>query len=282
MSATVEYPLVPDSEDQLQAGQFWSIPLRNGSYGCGVVVELDKKSGVAFFHGVLLDWRDSTPPTQAVVISSTEILAKSFCGAAAITVGGGRIEGRVEVERLAIELPEEIDSVAGHNRKVFQGSTIVRDASADDLRQLQTRGMGSMGSFRVAAERRLVTTRRFIVLWPPEVNYGKLAAAFEGLDEENETARLGPLGGDKVFYNQPKIERFLGADWYQGPAASYLAKGFVPWVFDFAPGSPLFRKSANAMTSLASGYVDNGIDPIMSTADFVTAYPADQPWPFAD
>ena len=286
MSLDVDYPLIPTSEHDLRAGQFWSIPLSDGRYGCGVVMEVDQMENVDYFHGVLLDWVGRSRPTVQDVVAATEILGKRSCGVLAITVGDGQIEGQVDVDDLHVSLPEEVVGPATGPIEVYRGSRMLRQATDVDRASLQPRGMGSIGSFRVSAERNLVTTRRLIALWRPhpEVNQGKLQEVFSSLGEtEYIGGRLGSMDGEKVFYAvNPKRRQFIGDAWYEGPAAPHLAEGYAPFVFDYAPGSDLFKRALSATVERWEGYVDNGTEPIMTTQEFQERYPPDSPWPFAD
>ncbi len=94
--------------------------------------------------------------------------------------------------------------------------------------------------------------------------------------------RLGPLDGEKVFYAvNPKRRGFIGDEWYGGPASEYLDRGYVPFVFDYAPGSELFKRAVSAAVARWDGFVDNGVEPIMTTREFQDRYPLGSEWAFA-
>ena len=67
------YPFVPKSNRWLEAGQFWAVPLSDGRFACGRVLdvprELDLHVPVArtMFLAGLLDWVGDTPPTAAAI-----------------------------------------------------------------------------------------------------------------------------------------------------------------------------------------------------------------------
>jgi hypothetical protein len=66
----INYPFVPKSTAHLEPGQFWSIPLDNGRFGCGRVIQLCCKEGKrdtrAFLAG-LLDWSGDEPPSSEAI-----------------------------------------------------------------------------------------------------------------------------------------------------------------------------------------------------------------------
>lgn len=62
----VNYPFHPRSTRQLVAGHFWGIPLDDGRFACGRVLQVGGKliptPRVSFFAG-LLKWIGLVPPT---------------------------------------------------------------------------------------------------------------------------------------------------------------------------------------------------------------------------
>ena len=53
------YPLTPKTTAHLRPGQFWSIPMSDGRFGCGRVLRADTGSatgGRTRFIGAILDW----------------------------------------------------------------------------------------------------------------------------------------------------------------------------------------------------------------------------------
>ncbi|MCE2570054.1 Imm26 family immunity protein [Motilimonas eburnea] len=89
------YPFKPKSTSYLKRGQFWSVPLENGKYCCGVVVgklsTLDKVDS-RMFIAALLDWVGDTPPTIDLVAGS-RILEQSYAHIKTIQETGGEILG---------------------------------------------------------------------------------------------------------------------------------------------------------------------------------------------
>lgn len=57
----MEYPFRPKSNRFLLPGQFWAIPLENGKFACGRVIEIEPDSRTGFLAG-LMDWLGDAPP----------------------------------------------------------------------------------------------------------------------------------------------------------------------------------------------------------------------------
>ncbi len=90
-----KYPFTPKSSHRLEPGDFWSIPLSNGKYSCGRVVERMPKgmagAGVGFLGGVL-DWCGAIPPTNES-IAGAAFLSQGIMHIKAIITTGGVILG---------------------------------------------------------------------------------------------------------------------------------------------------------------------------------------------
>jgi hypothetical protein len=90
-----EYPFVPKSSTRLTPGDFWAVPLRDGTFACGRVVErmpTGKPGARVGFLGGLLDWRDSSKPDDQS-IAGASFLAQGVVHIRAITSSGGSILG---------------------------------------------------------------------------------------------------------------------------------------------------------------------------------------------
>lgn len=132
------FPFVPKSSKNLELGDFWSIPLDDGCFGCGRVVghwPSDWKGSFRGFFAGLLDWVSSSPPT-AVAIAGAPALIQGGAHIKTIIATGGVILGNRPLEsdgitpHLFIEYPD--------NRKayVFRGMEQIRVASEEDVRAL--------------------------------------------------------------------------------------------------------------------------------------------------
>ncbi|EMY14089.1 hypothetical protein LEP1GSC043_1391 [Leptospira weilii str. Ecochallenge] len=60
---SVKYPFVPKSNRSLIPGQFWAIPLYNGKFACGRVIEVHTFETKMFLAG-LMDWIGEVVPKE--------------------------------------------------------------------------------------------------------------------------------------------------------------------------------------------------------------------------
>lgn len=107
-----DYPFVPKSTNLLERGQFWAIPLSDGSYGAGCVVGKHIKNGKpssrAFLAGVI-GWHGKESPT-AEDLFGREVFKFAFAHIKVITESGGEILGKA---RLKLDkLPESAESLS--------------------------------------------------------------------------------------------------------------------------------------------------------------------------
>ena len=100
-----KYPFLPKSSQRLTPGGFWAIPLMDGSFGCGVVLELHPKgipgSKVAFLTG-LLNWHGMSPPTSEALAGS-RTLEQGVAHILAITQTDGEVLGNRQLVLDGIE-----------------------------------------------------------------------------------------------------------------------------------------------------------------------------------
>jgi hypothetical protein len=89
----------------LEPGQYWSIPLDNGRFACGRVIQLQIKNGKrdrrSFLAG-LMDWWGRKPPT-ADRIAGCEVIEQGSADIKTIVETGGQILGTRELALEAIE-----------------------------------------------------------------------------------------------------------------------------------------------------------------------------------
>ena len=91
-------PFAPKSTSYLKPGHFWSIPIGDNRFGCGVVLALHlnregKRETRSFLAG-LLDWNGDAPPT-ASHITNREVIATRFAHIKTILMSGREIIGEV-------------------------------------------------------------------------------------------------------------------------------------------------------------------------------------------
>lgn len=82
----------------MKPGHFWSIPIDDNRFGCGVVLALHlnregKRETRSFLAG-LLDWNGNAPPT-ASQIENRDVVVTRFAHIKTILMSGGEIIGEV-------------------------------------------------------------------------------------------------------------------------------------------------------------------------------------------
>src|SRR5580765_7586963 len=116
------YPLIPKTNAQLSPGQFWSIPLADGRFGCGRVLQVDRDKpvgGRTRFIGAILDWVGEAPPTFEAIAGSA-VLAVGNAHVRLISFGGGAILGERPLDADVIEPPAAVNTYWGDGYGVMR------------------------------------------------------------------------------------------------------------------------------------------------------------------
>lgn len=128
------YPFVPRSTAALLPGQFWAIPLSDGSFGCGRVIELKPRGSVGarvIFLVAVLDWHGDLLPSSDA-IAGAKCLDQGEAHLKVITETGGCILGHRPLELDGIE-PWEFRGAEYHvNSNVHRGLRPVRPQERAD------------------------------------------------------------------------------------------------------------------------------------------------------
>lgn len=103
---------MPKSTTPLERGDFWAIPLKDGSFGAGCVVGRALAGGKVqsriFIAGVVA-WHGTSPP-EAEQLFGRRVVEHAFAHIKAITESGGQILGRTHLQLR--EVPAEADSLS--------------------------------------------------------------------------------------------------------------------------------------------------------------------------
>src|SRR5690348_10862189 len=109
----LRYPFTPKSTAQLSPGQFWAVPLGDGRFACGRVLQLGgseiptKSRG---FFGGLHSWVGTQEP-DADSIAAARFLDFGVMHIRAITELGGRVLG--EAPLLNFQMPKLLSAMGG-------------------------------------------------------------------------------------------------------------------------------------------------------------------------
>jgi hypothetical protein len=135
MAKIAIYPRVPRSAATLLPGEFWSIPLSDGSFACGRVIQAAARepgaSRVIFLAG-LLDWHAEAVPT-AESIAGASCLAQGSTHIKTILETGGQVLGMRPLGLDAIAPIEWRGAKHFPNSFVYLGLEPIRPQAPTDI-----------------------------------------------------------------------------------------------------------------------------------------------------
>jgi hypothetical protein len=130
----LSYPFIPKSANWLVAGQFWALPLSDGTFGCARVVEVpppeNRRSRMEFLAGVL-DWHGTAEPTSDS-IAGAPCLEQGGAHIRAITRTGGKVLGFRELAADGIHPWLFRCAEFWRNSQVTRGLIAIRLQTPDD------------------------------------------------------------------------------------------------------------------------------------------------------
>jgi hypothetical protein len=157
------YPFVPKSNRYLEAGQYWAVPLSDGRFACGRLLDVPRVtdphvpvSRMLFLAG-LLDWVGDTPPTSRA-IEGASLMAQGFAHIKAITTTGAAILGQRDLDADEIVPALWRSHEAGGTVWIYEGARRLRPATSAD-RELPVMSTWGYSVITVLAEQRFVGTR---------------------------------------------------------------------------------------------------------------------------
>lgn len=148
------YPFIPKSTAYLVPGQFWEIPLANGRFACGRVIELEIVDGrphTRMFLAGLMDWSGDEPP-GAYALAGCQVLEQGNAHIKTIVANGGRILGHRPLESEGIEPWLFLSQSPGPGCYLQRGYETLRLATSEEQRQYKTFSTWGFGVIVVAAE----------------------------------------------------------------------------------------------------------------------------------
>jgi hypothetical protein len=130
----LQYPFVPKSTASLIPGQFWALPLSDGSFGCGRVIQLKPREMTGArttFLAAVLDWHSAELPTPES-IALAPCLDQGSVHLKAVTETGGVILGFRDLDDDGIQ-PWIFRGADGwKNSHVQQGFIDIRPQQPED------------------------------------------------------------------------------------------------------------------------------------------------------
>jgi len=148
---------IPKSTTSLHPGHFWAVPLDDGRFACGRVLQLDTEmipSPRRAFFGGLHDWIDDVPPTSSA-IADAGFVAYGVMHIKAITETGGRVLGGCPLLDRDDYHPTLLSEHGGVHAMILRGSLPVRRASKKEWGQLPVLGTWGYNFIKSLAESKL-------------------------------------------------------------------------------------------------------------------------------
>jgi len=135
------YPFRPRSTSYLLSGQFWSVPLCNGRFACGRVLQVPSEisdPAPGFFLAGLMDWIGDEPPT-ADAIAGCSTIAQCEAHISTIQKTGGEILGYRSLVLDGLE-PWLFRNAMYNATAVLKGMEPIRPPTEEERTQLPVRG----------------------------------------------------------------------------------------------------------------------------------------------
>ena len=154
MTRKIIYPFIPKSTSYMVEGQFWDIPLSNGKFACGRVIQFDhsngKKNSRLFLAG-LLEWTGIELPT-AESIAGARLLEQGGAHIRTIPFCKGMIRGyrSLDLDRI-VPIPE-LSEMPTINCWLLSGFDRLRLATLEERKTLYIHSTWGLGVIAILAE----------------------------------------------------------------------------------------------------------------------------------
>ena len=152
----LRYPFTPKSTAQLRPGQFWAVPLSDGRFACGRVLQLGGSEvptkSRAFFGG-LHAWVGTHEP-NAAAIEGASFLDFGAMHIRAITELGGQVLGEAPLNDF--RMPSLLSAMGGPDAMLLCGADALRKAKREEWGTLPVLGYWGYGHIKETAEYLLV------------------------------------------------------------------------------------------------------------------------------
>lgn len=151
---SVKYPFVPKSTAYLEPGHFWSIPLDNGGFACGRVLQLEMIEGKRdrrMFLAGLLAWHGDSLPTEDS-IAGAQLIDHGDVHIKAITENAGEVQGFRCLELDRIDVPLTLDESPGPGCCLRRGFDRLGAATEEQQQRLPVFSTWGYGVIKDLAE----------------------------------------------------------------------------------------------------------------------------------
>ena len=156
-----KYPFIPKSTTFMREGHFWDIPLSNGQYACGRILQFDystgKKNSRSFLAG-LIDWVGDNPPTYET-IAGAGLLVQGFTHVITFVRNNWSIIGFRSLVEDHIEPITMLDQMPTKNCWIRKGYELIRLASIEERKSLFIQSTWGYSEIKIYAEAYFVTKK---------------------------------------------------------------------------------------------------------------------------
>jgi hypothetical protein len=155
MGPAVAYPFEPKSTRSLTPGDYWAVPLADGGFACGRVLQTEGDhlpTPTRTFFGGLHGWFGKSPPTSED-IAGAALVAFGIMHVRAIVRVGGRVLGNRPLEADGLELPLMLDAHGGPTTRVVRGAQTVRAARRAEWGRLPVLGFWGYNFIQTLADK---------------------------------------------------------------------------------------------------------------------------------
>ncbi len=154
----IQYPFVPKSTAYMREGHFWHIPLSNGRFACGRVLQFDLRYGKRhsrMFLAGLLDWYGKKLPT-ANSIAGCKLLEQGGVHIRTIACNQSAILGWRSLDDDLLQPFLELSQTPGQGCWLMRGLEYLRPATLQEQKTLYVHSTWGPSVIRLLAERYLV------------------------------------------------------------------------------------------------------------------------------
>ena len=152
----IAYPFVPKSTAYLNAGDFWDIPLGNGTFACGRIIQLDtsgRKRHTRMFLGGLMDWCAPELPTMSA-LDGAKVLFQTVLHVRSIGWCNGMVRGWRDLALEHIEPAMMVSGARGLGCLLYRGLEELGPASDLEQQTLPEYGVSGMAVLKILATER--------------------------------------------------------------------------------------------------------------------------------
>jgi hypothetical protein len=154
------YPLVPKSAKTLRPGQYWAVPMQNGRFACGRVLQVggsEVPTPTKAFFGALHSWVGSAAPNDQTELGS-DLIQCGVMHVKSIVQTGGAILGERPLTADGVQIPTLLSAMGGPDTHVLLGADKRRLATREEWGTLPVLGFWGFDFIQELANAKLAAS----------------------------------------------------------------------------------------------------------------------------